>query len=186
MESGSGTGSGSESPLVAIYGSGEAPPEDLERARMLGGGLARAGYGVLNGGYGGTMDAAAAGAYEAGGRAVGVTCAKFTFRPGPSRHCTEIVEAPSLTARLEELLVRASGYVVLPGGNGTLTELSLTWEHLRKGLIPPRPLVVWREPWRAILDPLAEGPYLSGGLEMLTWVDDVDGALLAIRERVPV
>ncbi|HUP01291.1 MAG TPA: LOG family protein [Gemmatimonadota bacterium] len=177
---------GSGSPLVAVYGSGEAPPEDLARARALGGSLARAGYGILNGGYGGTMEAAAAGAREAGGQAIGVTCVQFSFRSGPNRHCSEVIEAPTLTARLQELLVRASAYVVLPGGNGTLTELSLTWEHLRKGLIAERPLVVWSEPWRAIVEALADGDYLVGGLDMLTWVDDVEAAVRAIRERVPV
>lgn len=126
------------------------------------------------------MEAAAAGAREAGGHVVGVTCARFTFRNGANSHCSEVIEAPTLTARLEELLTRAAAYAVLPGGNGTLTELSLVWEHLRKGLVPARPLVVWEDPWRRIVDALTAGPHLGGGDEHITWVDDVESAVQAI------
>lgn len=173
-------------PLVAVYGSGDAPEPDLERARALGEGLARVGYGVVNGGYGGTMEAAARGARSAGGWAVGVTCAEFTFRPGPNRWCSEVVEAPDLFHRLAELVRRASGYVALPGGNGTLAEITLTWEHLRKGLLPERPLVVWEDPWRGVISALEETPYLRGGARGIVWVGTVEEAVEAIRARVPV
>ncbi len=168
-------------PLVAVYGSSGGPAADFDRARALGTALARAGFGVLNGGYGGTMEAAAAGAREAGGRTVGVTCAEFTFRSGPNEFLDEVVVAPTLVDRLAELLRRADAYVVLPGGNGTLTELSLAWEHLRRGLLSPRPLVVWEDPWRPVVASLAAGPYLGGGVEWITWVSDVDSAVEAVR-----
>jgi hypothetical protein len=172
-------------PRVAVFGSGGGSPEDLDRARRLGVGLARAGFAVLNGGYGGTMEAAAAGAREVGGRAIGVTCAEFTFRSGPNPHLAEVIEAPTLFARLERLVREASAYVALPGGNGTLAEISLAWECLRKGLLSPRPLVAWREPWKAIVERLEEGPYLGSGADLFTWVEDVDEAVAAVRDRVP-
>lgn len=170
--------------LIAVFGSGAAPAADLERARRLGRALAEAGYGILNGGYGGTMEASAAGAREAGGIAVGVTCRAFTFRSGPNPHLSEVVEAPTLTARIETLLTRAAGYVVLPGGNGTLAELSLAWEHLRKGLLPERPLVVWKDPWRRIVDLLEVGPYLGPGAGAIAWVDGVEDAVAEILEAL--
>jgi uncharacterized protein (TIGR00730 family) len=154
---------------------------DVERARALGRALARAGYGVINGGYGGTMEASAEGAREAGGRAVGVTCALFTFRSGPNPHLDEVHEAPTLYARLETLIDRGAAYVVLPGGVGTLIELTLVWEHLRRGLVPPRPLVVWEDPWRAVVEVLERGPYADEGHDLLTWVAGVDEAVDAIR-----
>jgi uncharacterized protein (TIGR00725 family) len=172
------------SPLVAVFGSGADRPEDVERARALGAALGRAGYGVINGGYGGTMSASAAGARSGGGPTVGVTCAEFG-RAGPNPHLDEVIEAGILTERLGHLIRRAAGYVVLPGGNGTLAELSLVWEHLRKRLVEPRPLVVWEDPWRPIVETIAAGPYLNGGTEHITWVDDVDAAVASIRARVP-
>ena len=172
-------------PLIAVFGSGAAPAADIDRARRLGRALAEAGYGIINGGYGGTMDASAAGAREAGGFTVGVTCRAFTFRSGPNPHLLEIVEAPTLTARIETLLTRAAGYVVLPGGNGTLAELSLAWEHVRKGLLPAeRPLVVWSDPWRPVVELLEGGPYLGPGAGAIAWVDGVEGAVAEIRRRL--
>ena len=170
-------------PLIAVFGSGDAPPADLDRARRLGRALAEAGYGIINGGYGGTMDASAAGAREAGGVTIGVTCRAFTFRSGPNPHLQEVIEAPDLTTRIEILLTRASGYVVLPGGNGTLAELSLAWEHIRKGLLPGRgrPLVAWEHPWRRIIEVLAEGPYLRSNTDAIIWVDSVERAVAEIR-----
>lgn len=173
-------------PLIAIYGSSSATPADLVHARDLGRSLGRAGYGIINGGYGGTMEAAAAGAHEADGWTVGVTCTRFTFRSGPNAHCDEVVEAATLTERIEILIDRAAGYVVLPGGNGTLAELSLTWEYLRRELLPPRPLVAWERPWRAVIEALGDGPYVGGGVERLIWVSDVATAVAAIRAAVPI
>ena len=173
-------------PLVAIFGSSAARPEDIERARRLGRALAEAGFGILNGGYGGTMEASAAGAREAGGHTVGVTCRSFTFRSGANPHIQEVIEAESLTARLETLLMRASAYAVLPGGNGTLAELSLAWEHVRKGLLPgaARPIVAWEDPWRRVVEMLAEGPYLGSSTDAIVWVRSVDQAVGEIRRRL--
>lgn len=174
---------GDDRGLIAVFGSGGGNEADRERASALGRGLAEAGFGVLNGGYGGTMEASAQGAREAGGRAVGVTCAAFTFRSGANPHLSEEVVAETLAERIGILIERAAGYVVLPGGNGTLAELSLAWEYVRRGLVPPRPVVAWREPWRRFVGLLEEGTWLGGGVDRITWVDGVDEAVEAIRRR---
>lgn len=186
MEAKEGAGGGPREgrPRVAVFGSGGGAAADLDRARRLGAGLVRAGYEVMNGGYGGTMEAVAAGASEAGGRAIGVTCAEFTFRACPNTHLAEVIEAPTLFARLEHLVRDAAGYVALPGGNGTLAEISVAWECLRKGLVSARPLVAWRDPWQPVFEGLAEGPYLDGGVDLFTWVGDVEEAVEAVRARV--
>lgn len=170
---------------MSVFGSGAGAEADLDRARRLGAALARAGYAVLNGGYGGTMEAAAFGAREAGGRAIGVTCAEFTFRSGPNPHLAAVIEAPTLFARIERLVRDGDAYVALPGGNGTLAEIAVTWECMRKGIVAPRPLVAWREPWRKVFTELAEGAYVDVGIDLFTWVDDVQEAVDAIRAKVP-
>lgn len=175
---------GPGAPRVSVFGSGGGGAADLERARRLGAALARAGYAVLNGGYGGTMEAAALGAREAGGRAIGVTCSEFTFRSGPNPYLAEVVEAPTLFARIERLVRDGDAYVALPGGNGTLAEIAVAWECLRKGLVGPRPLVAWSDPWRKVFTELGEGVYVDVGIELFTWVDDVEEAVDAIRARV--
>lgn len=169
------------SSLVAVFGSGNPSPDDDRRARALGEALGRAGYGVINGGYGGTMAASAAGARATGARAVGVTCAAFSFRSGPNPHLDEIDEASVLTERLERLIRRASAYVVLPGGLGTWIELALVWEHLRRGLIPRRPLVVWETPWRSIVEAMVSQAKVDAGTEWIAWTSDVESAVAAVR-----
>jgi uncharacterized protein (TIGR00730 family) len=176
-------------PLVAIFGSSSGDDADLERARALGRDLAEAGYGIINGGYGGTMEASARGARESGGSAIGVTCAPFSsFRAGPNPYCDEVVEAPTLLKRIEELVTRPAAYIILPGGNGTLAELAIAWEHQRRRLLPDRPIIVWEHPWRNVLGALREGGYVGGGDEetALVWVEDVPTAVEVIRQRVPV
>ena len=59
---------------IAVFGSSEPSDGDplYERAQRLGHRLAKAGFGVITGGYGGVMEAASRGAYEAGGKSIGV------------------------------------------------------------------------------------------------------------------
>ena len=67
-----------------------------------------------------------------------------------------------------------------------LAELSLAWEHVRKGLLPgaARPIVAWEDPWRRVVEALAEGPYLGTGTDAITWVRSVDEAVREIRRRL--
>lgn len=171
-------------PLVAVFGSGGSDPQDRQSAFDLGAAIAEAGFDVMNGGYGGTMESSAAGAKSRGGAVLGITCSQFTDRAGANRYCDEVVEAPSLLHRLSELISRADAYVVLPGGSGTLVELALVWEHCRKGLIEGRPLIVWDRPWRSVLEALDQS-HVAGGITGIVWVRDVDQAVSALRRSFP-
>ena len=68
-------------PAVAVFGSSDPRPGDeaYELARRAGELLARSGWAVLSGGYGGVMEGASRGAREAGGEALGVTVAALPF-----------------------------------------------------------------------------------------------------------
>lgn len=65
--------------IVSVFGTGRAKTGDknYKEAQELGRLLAGAGFAIANGGYGGTMEASAKGAKEAGGEVVGVTCTAF-------------------------------------------------------------------------------------------------------------
>lgn len=154
---------------ITIYGDGTCAPgtEAYGRARALGLALAGAGWTICNGGYGGTMEAAARGAREAGGRVIGVTCRAFG-RSGPNAYVDEVRETADLLERLRVLIDLGAAYVVLPGGTGTGTELLLTWELMRKGLLARRPLLVWTPAWDAVVGAVAPGagdvPTAVGGV----------------------
>jgi len=127
-------------PVITVFGSSTAAPgtAEYQAACELGRAIAQAGWTLCNGGYGGTMEAAAKGAVEAGGHTIGVTCHAFG-RAGPNRYIRQEVPTFDLLTRLNILVRLGHAYVVLPGGTGTLLELSLVWELLNKGLLRRRP-----------------------------------------------
>ena len=136
--------------IVAVFGAyGPKPGEpEYELAREVGREIASAGWALINGGYAGTMEAAARGAKERGGRVIGVTVE--TFSRTPNRFTDETCCTRDLWERLQVLLNRSDAYVVLPGATGTLAEIGVTWEFLCKGLMPPKPLVFLGEFWRPL------------------------------------
>jgi uncharacterized protein (TIGR00725 family) len=115
---------------VAIFGSSQTQPGTAQwiDAENAGARCARAGLGVITGGYGGTMEAASKGAASAGGRVIGVTApGLFAKRSGANGYVAEEVEAISLTDRLGSLIGLATGAIVLPGSIGTAAELVVAW-----------------------------------------------------------
>jgi len=138
---------------VSIFGSGEAAESSAayETARAAGRAVAQAGFVVANGGYGGTMEASARGAKEAGGETVGVTCR--IWRSQPNRWIDRVIETADLSERVDRLVeLGTGGYVVLPGATGTLVELAIVWEKLCKGMMVWRPLVCVGDFWRPLID----------------------------------
>jgi len=138
--------------VVTVFGANDAIPgsEAYQRARDAGATLAALGYAVANGGYGGTMEASARGAKEAGGRTIGVTCRPFGC--SANTWIDETIVAEDIYGRAARLIeLGTGGYVVLPGATGTLVELSLAWEQMRKGLLARRPLVCMGF-WRPVIE----------------------------------
>jgi len=139
--------------IVTVFGAND-PREgdrDYQTARTVGRVLAEAGFAIANGGYGGTMEASARGATEAGGQAVGVTCG--IWRSQPNAYITHVVETDVLSQRVMKLIeLGMCGYVTLPGATGTLVELATVWEMMCKGMLDRRPLVCVGEFWRPLVE----------------------------------
>jgi uncharacterized protein (TIGR00730 family) len=138
---------------ITVFGSSQPRPGSVayEQARLLGRLLAEAGFAVANGGYSGTMQGVSQGAVEAGGEAIGVTCAAFDgARPGGNAYLSRAVHTPDLLARLQQLTECSDGFVVLGGGVGTLLELFLTWNLLVIGIVD-KPCVLVGAHWRRVL-----------------------------------
>lgn len=138
--------------IISIFGSTypEAGSPPYEQARMIGELIAEQGWTVCNGGYGGIMEASARGATGAGGKAIGVT--SEYYRSSANRFLTEEIKTKTVIERLLRLIELAQGYIVLPGGTGTLAELATVWEYMNKGVILPRPLIVYRPFWQPVVD----------------------------------
>jgi uncharacterized protein (TIGR00730 family) len=149
-------------PTVTLFGS-SVPQEnsaDYITAYECGRMLAKAGMTVCNGGYGGTMEASAKGAKEAGGATVGVTVSNWSRKPNP--WILREVKATSLIERLMKLVEIGNAYVVLPGGTGTLLEFACVLELINKGLISRKPVVLVGDFWDGVMESLRNEPGSEG------------------------
>jgi len=143
--------------VVTVFGSSR-PHEgdaDYEEARILGRSLAKHGFFVCSGGYGGVMEAVSRGAKEAGGKTFGVT-AEF-FKAAKLNAWIDVeVRMESWEERLFELIRRADGFVACKGGTGTLVELAVVWEMLNKAVMSEKPCAVLGDFWQPVLDRVRE------------------------------
>lgn len=143
--------------IVSVFGSSHPREGDADYAFAydLGALLARQGYTVCNGGYGGVMEASARGAKSAGGTTIGVT-----FRASGGRAANpwidEVIEMETLMERLHKLISLGDAYAVLRGGTGTMLELAAVWEFLNKRMMPPKPVVALGTFWADVVHTLRE------------------------------
>ncbi len=138
---------------ITIFGTSRAKAGDTvyELAYEIGCLLARNGFAIANGGYGGTMLAAAKGAFENGGEVIGVTCSAFSS--GANEYVNREIATKSLTERLDKLIELGDGYVVLPGGTGTLLELAKVWELKNKGFLKKsKPIILVGGFWKPLIE----------------------------------
>ena len=158
--------------IVTVFGSARVQPhgELHQLAFELGRTIAELGYTLCNGGYGGTMEASAWGAVDAGGHTIGVTCSRFG-RSGPNPHIRQEIPTFDLLQRLNTLIRLGRAYVVLPGGTGTLTELALVWEMTNKKLLNgQRPLIVLGDDWRPVVECVSK---VQPDANLPVWARDV-------------
>lgn len=156
---------------IAIFGSARVEPDrpDYQTAMALGKALARAGYAVMTGGYAGVMEAISRGAAEAGGHVIGVTTDEIENYSGVRVNpwVKEEVRYALLRDRLLHMAEKASGYVAMPGGVGTLHEIAETWELMRLRSIPRRPLICYGAFWEEMLVSFKASSYVSDDYRQL-------------------
>jgi uncharacterized protein (TIGR00730 family) len=141
---------------ISVFGG--AQPKEGEaaytEAMELGRLLAERGHIVLTGGYIGTMEAVSRGAHEAGGHVIGVTCAEIErWRGvGANRWVKEEWKKETLVERLHTLIHESDAAFALPGGAGTLTEISLLWNLMTVESLHRRPLILIGRGWQSTFD----------------------------------
>ena len=140
--------------IVAVFGAAFLPEDGptYQTAVVLGSLLAKQGWAVATGGYGGTMEAASRGAAEAGGHTIGITCETLS-RTGRRTNAwvQEEIRCETVRERLVTLIRKADAAVALDGGIGTLAEISFLWVQIQTGELSPRPLVVVGSVWKETL-----------------------------------
>jgi hypothetical protein len=123
---------------MSVIGAGSAGPEVLEAAREVGRLLAGRGLGVVCGGLGGVMEAAARGCSQAGGLAVGILPAAQAEAANP--WCRVVIPTGLGQARNALVVLAGEGAIAVAGGAGTLSEIG----HALKANRPVGGLGSWR------------------------------------------
>ena len=163
--------------IVTIFGGSRCKsnsPEYIE-AKKLGSMLAEAGFTICTGGYLGVMEAASRGAREMGGRVYGIVMNQF--KSEPNRYLTDKVATDHFYDRLQNLITRSVGFVVLRGGMGTVTEMSLVWNKLQTGVLAKRPLVLVGDCWMPVIETLKEHLAVSSSdVSLLHFAPDAESA----------
>jgi uncharacterized protein (TIGR00730 family) len=174
---------------ISVFGGSQPKPGTpaYEEARQLGELLAHRGHTVMTGGYIGAMEAVSRGAAESGGHVIGVTCTEIErWRPvGANQWVKEEWKKESLMERLQALVQECDAALALPGGPGTLTEISLTWNLMIIGAMHRRPLLLVGNGWQSVFDQLFTefGMYIPDNQrELLLFAKDVQTAVEMIEK----
>ncbi len=143
-------------PCVSIFGSARTAPDNkyYQLAEDIAKILSEAGYGVITGGGPGIMEAANKGAKEAGGKSVGLNI-NLPFEQYPNDYIDydKLINFKFFFVRKVMFMKYAQGFIVLPGGFGTLDELfeALTLvQTMKVGKFPI--ILVGKDYWSGLVD----------------------------------
>lgn len=175
-------------PCVTVFGSARFPEghRAYEQAREAGRALAEAGFTVMTGGGPGIMEAANRGAKEAGGYSVGCNII-LPIEQEANRFLDRVVTFRYFFIRKVMLVKYSYGFIVLPGGFGTLDEVFETATLIQTKKIKDFPIVLlgtkfWAEFVEFLRDPLlAEGTIDSIDVDRLLVTDSPEEAVRYIR-----
>jgi uncharacterized protein (TIGR00730 family) len=175
-------------PAISVFGSARLSRDSAGYALAVDIGrlLAEAGYAVITGGGPGAMEGANKGACEAGGVSVGLGI-ELPHEQGMNEWVDLGVHFRYFFARKTMFLKYAQGFVVLPGGFGTLDELLEALVLVQTEKITAFPIVlVGSQFWGGLLDWIwgtlvSEGMINSSDVDLLTLTDDATTAVDFIR-----
>lgn len=179
-------------PAISVFGSARTARDSAEYALAhdVGQALVGAGYAVITGGGPGAMEAANKGACDAGGTSVGLGI-ELPFEQSINDWVDIAIHFRYFFARKTCFVKYAQGFVILPGGIGTLDELFEALCLVQTQKITAFPIVlVGREYWGGLIDWLrtvlvAEGKASAQDMDLIQLADTPDEvlALLLDSER---
>jgi uncharacterized protein (TIGR00730 family) len=176
-------------PAVSIFGSARIREgsDEYEAARKVGRKFAEAGWAVITGGGPGVMEAANRGAREGGGLSIG-----FNIELPHEQHENPYLDIEytfkHFYARKVCFVKPAEGFVIFPGGFGTLDELFEALTLIQTGKAQNFPVVlIDTDYWGEMLDwikgeMLPDGMISHEDLDLLHVTDDLDEAVQTILE----
>jgi uncharacterized protein (TIGR00730 family) len=175
-------------PAVTIYGSARTQEDhDIYRsAEEIGYRLGKLGFSVITGGGPGVMEAANKGARRAGTKSIGLNI-ELPEEQQANRFATRTISFNHFFARKVMLVKYATAFVIMPGGLGTLDELTEVLTLMQTHKIKPFPVLLFGSGyWQGFLDwlrncVLAKGNISAEDMELLV-VCDTPGEVVDMIE----
>jgi hypothetical protein len=140
-------------PAVSIFGSARVTQDHIyyKKAENLAATFAQNGYAVITGGGGGIMEAANKGAAKKNMDSIGLNIT-LPFEQKPNKYATTKIEFKYFFVRKVMFLKYAQGYIIMPGGFGTLDELFETITLIQTNRIRKFPVIlVGTEYWEGLI-----------------------------------
>lgn len=171
-------------PAVSIFGSARTKPDDpmYENARMMAERFCAEGYAVITGGGPGAMEAANKGASECGGVSVGLGI-ELPHEQGMNTWVDLGINFRYFFVRKTMFVKYSQGFIVMPGGFGTMDELFEALTLAQTGKITAFPIVLFgSQYWGGLVDWLrstmeTNGMISPGDAERLYVTDDIDDSV---------
>lgn len=139
---------------VSIFGSARIRSDSpyYTKTQEISGLLARAGFNVISGGGPGIMEAANKGCHEAGGTSIGLNI-ELPHEQKDNRYQTDSLYFKYFVSRKTTFFMNSAGYIIMPGGFGTLDEMFEALTLIQTGKASKAPVVfVGSEFWQGLMD----------------------------------
>ena len=165
---------------VSIFGSARLPMDGkwCKLAEQLGYKLAQHGHPVITGGGPSIMEAANKGAYEAGGRSIGLNI-QLAHEQHINPYVTDEMEFHYFFARKVMLTMSSKVYVFFPGGFGTLDEFSEILILMQEGKMPKMPMfLIGKSFWKPL------DRYFATKMTPLKTIKDSDRKIYTITDDI--
>lgn len=176
---------------VSIFGSARAAQDDpmYETTRLIAQKLAEAGYGVITGGGPGFMEAGNKGAFEAGGESIGLHI-HLPNEQKANNYIKTRCDFKYFFVRKFMFVKYSMAYVVMPGGMGTVDELSEAFVLAQTNRIRPFPIILYDSTfWNGMMDwmrkvMVGRGYMSDDELDLITIIDSPDEVVSYIKKHV--
>jgi uncharacterized protein (TIGR00730 family) len=180
-------------PAITVFGSARTPEGHpyYDLARTIGRRLAEEGYAVITGGGGGAMAAANRGCQEAGGLSIGCNI-ELPHEQSLNPYVDLAVEFRYFFVRKVMFVKYADGFVIMPGGFGTLDELAEALTLIQTGKIHHFPVImVGTSYWSGLVawmrnTLLVQEAISPGDLDLLSLTDDPEEVVRILRDFKPI
>jgi len=166
-------------PAVSIYGSARLKPDDplYTQTEEIARRLAELGFNIITGGGPGTMEAANKGAAQMGVKSVGLNI-ELPVEQACNPYATSTITFKHFFVRKVMLVKYATAFVIMPGGLGTMDELTEVLTLMQTKKIRPFPIILYDSTfWKGFLD------WLRGMVLARGFISEIDFDLLRVCDE---